>query len=56
MHDLLAFSLSSPPRSHSGRCGYLRCVLYALRQIATPLDALGAGTQSLRDLEVRDSL
>ena len=46
----LAFSLTSPPHSHPGRCGYLRRVLCALHQIVTPLDGLGVGARSRRNL------
>ena len=56
MQQMLPFSLRSSPPSHLGRSGYLRGMLCDLRHIATPLDGLGAGTQSRRDLEVGDSL
>ena len=50
MRHLLVFSLSSPPHSHPGHCGYLRSMLCALRQMVTPLDGLGAGARSRRNL------
>ena len=56
MQQMLPFSLRSSPPSHLGRSGYLRGMLCDLRHIATPLDGLGAGTQSRRDFEVGDSL
>ena len=56
MRHVLAFSLILPPRSDPGRFGYLRCMLCALGQVVTPLDGLGAGARSRRNLKVRDSL
>ena len=56
MRHVLPFSLRSSPHSVPGRSRYLRGMLYALRRIVTPLGDLAAGTQSRRNLEVRDSL
>ena len=50
MRHLLAFSLILPPHSDPGRFGYLRCMLCALGQVVTPLDGLGAGARSRRNL------
>ena len=50
MRHVLAFSLVSPPPSDPGRCGHLRCILCALGQVITPLDGLGAGARSRRNL------
>ena len=50
MRQILPFSLTSPPHSHPGRCGYLRRVLCAVHQIVTPLDGLGVGARSRRNL------
>ena len=55
----LPYSLRSSPPSDPRRSDYLRGVLCALRQLAAPLDDLGSGMRSRRDLdglEVRDSL
>ena len=50
MRHLLAISLISPPHSDPGRCGHLRCMLCALRQVVTPLDGLGSDERSRRNL------
>ena len=50
MRHMLPFSPRSSPPSDPGRSDYLRGVICALRQLATPLDDLGSGMRSRRDL------
>ena len=50
VRQMLPSSLRSSPPSDPGRCGYLRYVPCALRQIVTPLDGLGVGARSWRNL------
>ena len=50
MRHMLPFSPRSSPPSDPGRSDYLRRVICALRQLATPLDDLGSGMRSRRDL------
>ena len=55
MRPLPPFSLSSPPRSHPGRSGYVRCMLHTLRHAVAPLGCPGPGARSRRNLDSIES-